>query len=253
MKATIGVVLPPRMRDESHLELGSASLIREIALRTKGYYDVQAVRIAEANRIRQYGIAEPLWFKDIRKIERLILRELKKRIEQTPYASMLQIKGIGPLIIGGLLMHTYNFPNDQPCGFNGVRSLWHYAGQHVVDNKAPKERRGQKVDWSSRFRKWLIRVGQALIRSKGPYRQIYDEERLRSEKNPLHVDWNKGHHFNHAKRLMVKQLLKDWFVFGKPKIQASRESQIRFGFDDSASPMKTKQGLGRQFPKGEQK
>ena len=132
---------------------------------------------------------------------------------------------------------------DELKDFPSIASLWHYAGFHVVcancgctdrvcrnketittglgekKNKytgcgnfvptAAKKRRGKPVDWDNKFRSRLLSIASSLFRTGGPYSDIYKEERVKAiEKHP---DWSKGRTFNHAKRRMIKRLLKDFW------------------------------------------
>ena len=61
-----------------------------------------------------------------------------------------------------------------------VSELWAYCGFHVLDSGvAPARRRGQLSNWSedARKRAWLISA--SIIKSGGPYREVYDETRAR--------------------------------------------------------------------------
>jgi len=132
---------------------------------------------------------------------------------------------------------------DEFMKFKGARSLFHYAGlipickycgltesqcvneQSVIvrvgkedkefigcgdyEAKAAKERRGKPVTWNPSFRKRLLSLASSLFRTGGPYADIYKRERAKAEES--HPDWAKGARFNHAKKMMMRQLLKDFY------------------------------------------
>ena len=249
---------------ESQVAGGVDMPLVNIALLTRSLYDIAHARISLNNRIRAYNLQTDTDWKSRKKtlehLEYEYEKHLEKQLEQTTYSPMLDVKGIGSRTVGGLIMHLIETERIEDSNgkykqtlfhntlkhFDGVRSLWHYAGFHLrckhcglAENKcecdnaefvAAKKRRGLPVDWNETFRQWLLGVSSQLIRCmNGPYRQIYEEERAKSEE--YHPDWSKGHHFNHAKRLMVKQLLKDFYGnFLSPETQSSIESQLYIGF-----------------------
>jgi len=247
--------------------MGDDMGLAEIAVLTKTLYDLSDFRISLGNRIRAYGM-EDIWyvdqFKDLKSMEYQYEKQLKKLLIENDFGDMLDVKGIGVRTVGSIVMFTIEserikddagkfvetmFKNNLKS-FRGLRSLWHYAGLHVVcancgltdagcknvrhvqvvkfakvgekpkimeyigcGNFVPtaaKLRKGKPVNWNEAFRKRLLSIGSQMFRIRGsPYRHIYDEEREKAKEK--HPDWSKGRTFNHAKRLMVKQLLKDFY------------------------------------------
>jgi len=235
-------------------------MLVEIALTTKSLYDLTANRITLSSRMRQYGLKTNLDWQEILKqyihLEREYEKKLVELINQTKFAPMLKVKGLGARIAGGLIMHlikseriyskTKTDKNGDPRyvgtkfldelrSFNSFQSLIHFAGQHQrckncgysqkdckcgkLELVIAKERRGFPVDWSPTFRKWLLNIASSLYRSSAsdaPYEIIYKQALQKSLQNPNHVNWDKKnpkntHHKNHARRIMIRQLLKDFY------------------------------------------
>ena len=70
----------------------------------------------------------------------------------------------------------------------GTRSLWHFAGLHVVNGRSPRKTRGQRCDWDPVARTCVLQPGgiaEQIVRQRVPrYRDIYDQakERLTNER-----------------------------------------------------------------------
>ncbi len=82
-----------------------------------------------------------------------------------------QIKGVGneniAKVIG--LVDIRRAPN--------VSSLWKYAGYHVVQGRAPRPTRGQKLEYNAQLRVMCWRVGTSLIKTSGKFRAYYDDQK----------------------------------------------------------------------------
>ena len=80
---------------------------------------------------------------------------------------------------------------DGPCGGtmlpprpgSGVRSLWHWAGLHVVNGRSPRKAKGQRIDWSPVARTCVLMPGgiaDQIVRSNvKPYVDTYRAEKVR--------------------------------------------------------------------------
>jgi hypothetical protein len=70
-----------------------------------------------------------------------------------------------------------------PRTTSGVRSLWHYAGLHVVEGRLPRPRKGRRADWDPRARLAVLQPGgiaEQIVRHRVPgYRDVYDRARGR--------------------------------------------------------------------------
>jgi len=99
-----------------------------------------------------------------------------------------------------------------------ISSLWRYFGLDVVDGKAPKRRRGEKIGYKPRLRTLAWKITDSFVKQRTPYyRDVYDKEkerqlRLMEEKaenapeRPLHAELR-------ARRKTAKLFLSHfWFV-----------------------------------------
>jgi len=71
-----------------------------------------------------------------------------------------------------------------PRPTSGARSLWHWAGLHVLDNgRAPRKTKGQRADWEPRVRASVMQPGgiaEQIVRLSVPvYADIYRETKTR--------------------------------------------------------------------------
>jgi len=94
--------------------------------------------------------------------------------------------------------------------FGVPSSLWHYAGLHVVNGKAPKRRRGQEATWNPKLKSlaWLIAKGQVM--SRGPFRKYYDEYKRRDTLK--HPDYRKFYLNTRAYRYCAKMFLLEFWI-----------------------------------------
>lgn len=73
-----------------------------------------------------------------------------------------------------------------PRTTTGTRSLWHYAGLHVVDGHAPRKAKGKRADWDPKARTAVLQpdgIADQIIKHKvAPYVGVYyaTKERLQS-------------------------------------------------------------------------
>lgn len=115
--------------------------------------------------------------------------------------------------------------------FPNVASVWHYAGAHVVEGKMPKRRKGSPVTWSPKLRTTLYLLGESLIKQTGgmtkigsvrdrnPWRDYYEdalgqELAVHDVKCP-NCKTKTGHSMARAKRKMVKEILKRFYLATK--------------------------------------
>lgn len=80
----------------------------------------------------------------------------------------------------------------------GVRSVWHYAGVHVVNGKSPRFSKGVKGDWDPISKTCLLMPGgiaEQIVRLRVPvYREKYQEakQRLQRERGAEPCGVNEG-------------------------------------------------------------
>jgi len=63
-------------------------------------------------------------------------------------------------------------------GFPTVSSLWSYTGNNVVDGKAPKRKKGEKLNFDAGLRSMTYLISDSLMKqNRGYYRKIYESEK----------------------------------------------------------------------------
>lgn len=239
------------------------------------YYDVQKVRIASYNRTLQIasymhipGIADEdiairrkavsKWLTEylgesnpesMEKVETGLakrIEELLAQVNRPIYYELISVRGIGPILAGGLMSYFDPYPHWSTCqlpprerckppeGFDRYgstppcehatwinpehpSSFWKYAGLHVVevDGKmsAPKMAHGQKVQWNPAVRTLLWKISDSFIKQRTPvYRTVYDRVKEREVGRLMDTEkgW-KGHADARARRAMVKRFLADFW------------------------------------------
>ena len=123
------------------------------------YYDVQDVRIRTFNRLRQFGRIEGVDPHHLKKLEAEIRQYIWNEIKDLPIVEkfLKNIRGIGPVLAGGLVTLFDINKADRPSGF------WHYAGLHVVNGKAPKRKRGKKLDYNPKAKVLCWKLGRSFL------------------------------------------------------------------------------------------
>jgi len=138
------------------------------------YYDVQDVRIRTFNRLRQFGRIEGVDPHHLKKLELEIREYIWHEIKDLPIVEkfLKNIRGVGPVLAGGLMAFFDVNKADRPSGF------WHYAGLHVVNGKAPKRKRGEKLDYNPKAKVLCWKLGRSFLMFKTPfYSEIYEKAR----------------------------------------------------------------------------
>lgn len=159
------------------------------------YYALQKERIQTVLRIKaleRSGIAKSRaedlhehMDKELLRIERWIAGKIEDRLEGNDIynAWLKHVPGVGPILAAGLISVI-----DPISEVEKPSSLWKYAGQDVVDGKAPKRVRGQKVTWNPFFRTLCWKLGDSFVKAGGYYRKVYDKARAKEDsKAPFKV------------------------------------------------------------------
>jgi len=123
-----------------------------------------------------------------------------------------KIKGIGPVLSSNLIHIIGYCDGKYPDGREKVptiSSLWHYCGLHVVNGKAPKRQKGQKVDYNTKARTLVWKIADSFVKKRtSPYREIYDSEKKRQislmESNAPNAPDSLGHAELRARRKVAK-------------------------------------------------
>lgn len=97
--------------------------------------------------------------------------------------------------------------------FPGVAQFWSYFG--MGDAEKQKRRKGQPSNWSARGRLVCYQLGESIIKNKNnPWRLFFDE--AKAEYLAKHTDAcckaAKGHPHAQARRKMVKEILKRFYL-----------------------------------------
>jgi len=168
------------------------------------YYDVQDVRLRSYNRLRTVGAVEGVHPEALKKLEGEIRVYIERVLRNVPIWTkyLSGIKGIGPVLAGGLLSYLDPYKARYPSGF------WRFTGLHVEDGKAVKRRAGKKLDFNPKLRTLMWKIGRSfLFQGTEPYRKIYDERKVyENEKlgNPVENPRNCPHYVDCMERLIKK-------------------------------------------------
>jgi len=134
-----------------------------------------------------------------------------------------RIKGIGPVLAANLIHHFGYCDGKYEDGRERVphvSSLWRYAGMHVVNGKAPKRQRGQKVDYNTKARTLVWKITDSFIKQRtSPYREIYDSEKKRQltlmESNAANAPSSALHAELRARRKVAKIFLAHYWLVAR--------------------------------------
>ncbi len=147
--------------------------------------------------------------------ERVLEGQYKSIIEdwagnyEVYHGFLRKTRGIGPILGGGLLA-VFDVRKTKH-----ISSFWAYAGLHVVDGKAPRRVKGEKLGYSTQARTLCWKVSDSFIKQRTPpYRGIYDRiktEEVARLKDTAEKGW-KLHADLRARRRMVKQFLADFWI-----------------------------------------
>jgi hypothetical protein len=160
------------------------------------YSALLRVRIAQQNR----GLDAKL-VKGLESIESSIGAKLTKLLRaHAIWPWLAQYPGLGGVHVAAFIGRMRD-----PRRFKGPRSLWHYAGLHVVNGKLPKQQRGQRGDWNPSMRAAVLQPGgiaEQIVRLRVPtYRAKYDaaKERIARERGVIEDQAVVGDVLGHAK------------------------------------------------------
>ncbi len=138
-------------------------------------------------------------------IERELDRDISSIVANMPiYHCMFGVKGIGPVLAAKLIALI----DIERCPT--VSSLWRYAGLAVIDGKRERMVKGEKMHYNRRLKVTCYLIAMSFIKSRSPYRRLYDEKRAYYEQN--RPDWLKMHRHLAAMRYMVKIFLQHLWI-----------------------------------------
>jgi hypothetical protein len=166
---------------------GGLSPAEHATLRTiaKQAENVERVVIAIENQVRAFTAdgwpeAAFVWTEqqvpELRRIRARLMEQLAGVMEGTAIDVWVRkTRGLGPAVffLLGLMPPLEDFPT--------VSGVWKYVGLHVSAGAAVRQRKGQKLGFSSRRRAYaLMRIGEPCIKARSPYREIYDRRKERT-------------------------------------------------------------------------
>lgn len=216
--------------------------VNKLAALITRFYQMQEHRIKLGNQIFQLKEAKQSVapfdgyhdrFYEIEKdMAKYMEGEVKKHIM---YDWLKEVKGIGP-IISCALLSTIDIKEARH-----VSSVWKYAGLDVASDGQARSRRKEHLDdfeyvdskGKKKMKKGITfnpflknvcwKIGESFVKSKGDYREIYDNSRKFYDKkfpkevtvegkNGKYKKYTKGHKYAMAKRRAVKLFLSDFWL-----------------------------------------
>ena len=169
------------------------------------YQAVQRDRVGLERSLATKGdLHEPdaeFCYEQLQAVEKRIVKYLHREVQAASVWPWLSsIKGIGPRL-GGMLIGLIDITR---C--DTVSALWRYAGLAVIDGKAERPVKGQKLHYNAMLKKTCFLVArQFLLAQTDPYIRHYREFKAEAERK--HPDWTPMHRELHSRRLMVKLFL----------------------------------------------
>lgn len=101
---------------------------------------------------------------------------------------MMSVKGVGTTLAARVVSMIDISRTEH------VSSLWRYAGYAVIDGKAERPKKGEKLHYNRRLKTAVYLVSLSLIRATGrgqggisPYRKFYEASRNYYEHNPQYA------------------------------------------------------------------
>lgn len=260
---------PPKQRSDSQRRSGGGGpILRDptLALAADVVDDLERVKIANQNRLRtltaqdEYGHGMSVDHPDVKRLAALV-----KALEDAEHQATLNLarvmrhhplgewvktsKGVGEKQAARLLAAIGDpYWNDLHGRPRRLRELYAFCGMNVVGTSAhssgdsqswtgagaaPTKQRGERVTWNpdARMRLWLIASKTVMVGHGGPYRQVYDEGRLKYA-DAIHAEECKrcgpkgkpaqpdsplsaAHQHARAIRLIAKAILRDLWTAAK--------------------------------------
>lgn len=162
-----------------------AGKYEELRHLTDTYTTVQKLRIGNGNRVfastEGLDTNEPDPFlsemvEDLEALERKIFRQMKRVVKHHPaWPWMSGVKGIGPTLSTKVLGLIGDIGK-----FDTVSKLWAFSGYALkpgADGVPERQRplKGEKLSYNRRLKTAVYLCGDSFIKSRSPYRDIYDE------------------------------------------------------------------------------
>src|SRR5215218_9565114 len=152
----------------------------ELRWLTDQYMAVQKLRIGNSNRVfastEGLDTNEPDPFlsemvEDLEDLEKKIFLRMKGVVKHHPAWEWLDgVKGMGPTLSTKILGLIADISK-----FDTISKLWMFSGYGLKDGKRQRPVKGQKMDFNRRLKTAIYLAGDSFIKSRSPYRGIYDE------------------------------------------------------------------------------
>lgn len=158
--------------------------------------------------------------------EETAFKQLKYALDEFPIWTefLKDVKGIGPtmgaVVIASFDIHKAQYPSslhayaglDVVNGEGRSRKKEHLVDQTYIDADG-KEQTKKGISFNPFVKTKLVGVlGSSFVKTKGVYRDIYDNYKHRITNMPAHAEKTKAHINNMAIRYTVKRFLVDLYV-----------------------------------------
>tara|TARA_B100000902_G_scaffold171900_1_gene166168 strand:- start:13 stop:882 length:870 start_codon:yes stop_codon:yes gene_type:complete len=158
--------------------------------------------------------------------EETAFKQLKYALDEFPIWTefLKDVKGIGPtmgaVVIASFDIHKAQYPSslhayaglDVVNGEGRSRKKEHLVDQTYIDADG-KEQTKKGISFNPFVKTKLVGVlGSSFVKTKGVYRDIYDNYKNRITNMPAHAEKTKAHINNMAIRYTVKRFLVDLYV-----------------------------------------
>lgn len=187
-----------------------------IAELVDAYMRSQRERIRWSNRVSaiernggEYGWVFEKYTQKFRDMEEDFLNAITDEVENVEIVNrMVAIRGMGKILAAKLYALIDITRAERPS------NLWRYAGYAVVEGKAEKPKKGEKLHYNKQLKTICYQIATSFLRLNSPYRRIYDEAKEYYRKN--RPDWTKMHiHFAATRKMMKIFLFHLWYVWRK--------------------------------------
>jgi hypothetical protein len=211
------------------------------------FYDLQRLRIQAGGRYApkaphaaiEMSEEDQAFFAttsaNLNALERQALKEVSGLLDYFPISEwLLMQRGIGPTM-AGVIVSSFDIHRA-----NTASALWAVSGLNVVDGKAPRPKKGEKLKYNAWLRTKMVGVmATNFLKTGSPWREHYDNYKQRKQtqivavcmacggagkkgsevckncvggKAPAPWGQSDGHRHNAALRYMVKMFLAQLYV-----------------------------------------
>lgn len=137
-----------------------------------------------------------------------------------------RIKGVGPTLgakVLGLI--------GEIAPFTTVSKLWRFSGYAVIDGKAERPKKGEKLHYCRPLKTTCYLIASSFLKCDSPYRLVYDRAKERYQETKVtgnkETDWTPGHIHLASMRVMMKVFLSHlWETWRKAEGLETRELYV---------------------------